>query len=277
MIDIPSIADSLARIKIAKTDIIQAIIAKGVDVPEGTKIDGLATLIAQIGGDTPTGLPANTLRFKFSKSSYDPTTAYGWNDNKVGGDGTWTKVEGTEDNIWDWTYDNPIWGGIYDEVQSPFIGAFTDSDNEVEIIAAGDTSNVTNTSEMFSLCFCLKSICLFDTSNVTLMNGMFEMGDNYSLLETLPLFDTSNVTDFSYFLYGCTSLKEIPLFNTSKATDVTCMCAGCYYVESGALALYNQLSTQTNPPNSHGYCFSNCGSESETGPAELAQIPDDWK
>ena len=272
-----SIAEDLQRIIDARDAMIQAISDKGVAVPEGTKIDGLATLIAQIGGDTPTVLPANTLRFRFSKLDYDPSTAYGYYDDKVGGNGTWTKVEGTEDNIWDWTYDNPIWGRIYGEVESPFMGAFADDENEVEIIAAGDTSNVTNTSDMFSYCFCLKSICLFDTSNVTLINGMFEMDDNYSLLETVPLFDTSNVTDFSYFLNGCTSLKEIPLFDTSKATDVYAMCAGCYDVESGALALYNQLSTQTNPPNSHDYCFSNCGSDTQSGAAELAQIPSDWK
>lgn len=49
MSDIPSIAASLARIKSAKTEIIEAIIAKGVDVPENAKIEDLAALIAEIG------------------------------------------------------------------------------------------------------------------------------------------------------------------------------------------------------------------------------------
>ena len=42
-------------------------------------------------------------------------------------------------------------------------------------------------------------------------------------------------------------------------------------------ALYNQLSTQTTPPSSHSQTFYDCGSNTTTGSAELAQIPSDWK
>jgi len=52
---------------------------------------------------------------------------------------------------------------------------------------------------------------------------------------------------------------------------------GCTSVESGALALYQQASTQSNPPQQHSYTFRNCGSNTTTGSAELAQIPNDWK
>jgi hypothetical protein len=51
----------------------------------------------------------------------------------------------------------------------------------------------------------------------------------------------------------------------------------CVNVQSGALALYQQASTQTNPPSNHGGTFYNCGSNTTTGAAELAQIPSDWK
>jgi len=50
----------------------------------------------------------------------------------------------------------------------------------------------------------------------------------------------------------------------------------CTKVESGALALYQQASTQTRPPSSHTYCFRSCGSDTTTGAAELAQIPSSW-
>ena len=44
-----SIASELQRIVEAKTAIIQAITDKGVDVPEGVKVEDLAALIAEIG------------------------------------------------------------------------------------------------------------------------------------------------------------------------------------------------------------------------------------
>jgi hypothetical protein len=50
----------------------------------------------------------------------------------------------------------------------------------------------------------------------------------------------------------------------------------CHNVQSGALALYQQASTQATPPSAHTYCFNDCGDRTESGRAELAQIPTDW-
>jgi len=43
--------------------------------------------------------------------------------------------------------------------------------------------------------------------------------------------------------------------------------------------LYQQVSTQANPPSksNHTRTFMKCGSDTQTGSAELAQIPSDWK
>jgi hypothetical protein len=49
----------------------------------------------------------------------------------------------------------------------------------------------------------------------------------------------------------------------------------CVNVQSGALALYQQASSRVTPP-SHSYTFRFCGSNTETGAAELAQIPTSW-
>ena len=105
------------------------------------------------------------------------------------------------------------------------------------------------------------------------MSGMFQYCD---LLTTVPLFDTSNVTKISNMLNHCSLLKFIPLFNTNKITNMTNMLINCINVESGALALYQQASTQTTPPAWHTATFTNCGSNTQTGAAELAQIPSDW-
>ena len=161
-----------------------------------------------------------------------------------------------------------------------------------------DTSDVTNMTNMFANCWVLSSVPLFDTSNVTNMAGMFQitkalttiplldtsnvtnMDYMFDLCESLisvPLFDTSNVTSMVAMFYECASLVTVPLLDTSNVTNMTAMFVRCYAVESGALALYQQASTQTNPPSSHSNTFRDCGSNTTTGAAELAQIPSDWK
>ena len=150
---------------------------------------------------------------------------------------TATLVEGTTD--------------IYDVYKSgsSFMDLLYNSTNVTEVLGANITG-ITSTNNMFSGCTSLISVVLFDTSSVTNMGYMFQ---NCSSLTAVPLFNTANVTDMRYMFNGCTS------------------------VESGALALYNQASTQTTPPSRHDGCFMNCGSNTTTGYAELEQIPDDWK
>lgn len=145
-----------------------------------------------------------------------------------------------------------------------------------------DTSNVTDMDWMFYGCSSLERVPLFDTSSVREMDNMFY---GCSSLEQVPLFDTSLVHDFGYMFYGCTSLKRVPLFNTSScdasSSNNTCeaMFYGCASVEGGALDLYNRWISQ---PGGHPYTyeargpFKNCGIDTQTGLAELQQIPKSW-
>jgi surface protein len=94
-------------------------------------------------------------------------------------------------------------------------------------------------------------------------------------LTSVPLFNTSNVTNMIEMFQLCSSLKSIPLLDTSSVTDMSGMCEYCYNVESGALALYQQASSQATPPG-HTNTFTRCGVYTTTGAAELAQIPSDW-
>ena len=137
-----------------------------------------------------------------------------------------------------------------------------------------DTSSVTEIQGLFYNCTALTATPLFDTSNVTNMHEMFY---GCSSLTSVPLFDTSNVTDMGSMFSGCTSLTSVPLFDTSNVTNMQYMFANCVNVESGALALYQQASTQMVPPARHPYAFKNCGRDTVTGAAELAQIPSGWK
>lgn len=113
-----------------------------------------------------------------------------------------------------------------------------------------------------------------NTTNVTNMRQMFI---NSTKLTNVQLFDTSNVTDMVSMFKDCSSLTSIPLFDTSKVTDMSMAFYNCVNVESGALALYQQASSQANPPVSHGMTFKGCGEATITGSTELAQIPSDWK
>jgi len=111
------------------------------------------------------------------------------------------------------------------------------------------------------------------TQDVTAMGGLFK---GCTSLTNVALFDTSNVTDMAGMFQNCTALSVVPLFDTTNATNIAGMFENCYNVQSGALALYQQASTQTNPPTNHINTFLNCGRDTVTGAAELAQIPSSW-
>ena len=137
-----------------------------------------------------------------------------------------------------------------------------------------DTSHVTTFISMFGGCSSLTTVPQFNTSSATDMSSMFM---NCTHLESVPLFDTSSVTDMACMFNYCVRLKSIPLFDTSACRDMYTMFDSCWKVESGALALYNQASAQSPAVTRHTYCFRNCGADTTTGAAELAQIGTGWK
>lgn len=145
--------------------------------------------------------------------------------------------------------------------------------NALTTVPLYDTSNVTDMHYMFYACGSLTTVPLFDISNITDMSGMFSY---CSSLTTVPLFDTSNVTNMNQMFHSCGNLTIIPLFDTSKVTDIAYAFYNCRKVESGALALYNQASSQAVPPSSYSHTFYQCGDQTTTGAAELAQIPLSW-
>ena len=164
---------------------------------------------------------------------------------------------------------------IYDVYKSGeyLDGLLNDSTNVMEVIGA-NTTGITRMGGTFRNCTALTTVALFDTSSVTRMGNMFY---GCSSLTSIPLFNTSNVTIMLSMFQNCSSLTSIPLFDTSKATRFNNTFNGCINVQSGALALYQQLSSQAKPPSEHDRTFYNCGSNTTTGAAELAQIPSDWK
>lgn len=248
--------------------------------------------------EPPIILPAYTLRLKF-RAGVTPSF---W-------DGTAVQVK-ENPNIWDLTYENPSWQillqgqtdllavlGAGDTSGVTHMGGMFGGCTALQYIYPMDTSNVTTMTSMFSYCRSLREVpelntssvvsmdnmfldCtsietvpLFDTSSVTTMESMFT---DCSSLVSVPLFDTSSVTNMHTMFSYCTSLVAVPLFDTSSAVNMAGMFFDCFAVQSGALALYQQASTQTTVPAYYSNCFTDCGRDTTTGAAELAQIPSSW-
>lgn len=143
-------------------------------------------------------------------------------------------------NVWDIYRDDTDWGGFLSN---------DDPVSHLTNVLGANTTGVTDMSGLFSNCDTLVSVCLFDTSACENMDSMFY---ECRALTSIPLFDTSNVEYMDYAFYNCRG------------------------VQSGALALYQQASTQANPPSDHSQTFYRCGYNTDTGSAELDQIPTDW-
>ena len=259
-------------------------------------------------------IPDNTLRFKFSDTSYVPTVGSSSCTAKTG---FWTAYDASA-GIWDWSAHDTWFGAFYKRLTDSVLG----TGNTAELISCGDNMKVSTMTNLFNGCTNLTSVSLSGTSTVDDMNSMFrdctsltrvslfntsvatDMGGlfngctsltsvslpNTSTVENMkgmfggcsslvnaPLLDTSSATDMFAMFFKCSSLKSVPLLDTSSVTNMESMFHACYNVESGALALYQQASSQATPPSNHTKTFLNCGRDTTTGAAELAQIPSDWK
>lgn len=242
------------------------------------RVAGSTAVIGKKDPYNPLNLPPFTIRIRFL---YNHVPSMG--DSR-------TLVPDTN-NVWDITYNNTDWSGLLYSERSwvgEVLGANTTGvtamgrrwavglfqyNNNIVTIPIFDTRSVTSMASMFYNCSKLVSVPLFDTSSCTDMTSLF---DACPKLESVPLFNTSYCTGMQYMFRGCASLKQIPLFDTTKVTNTSWQFQGCTNVESGSLALYQQMSSQTNPPIYHDGTFTNCGRDTVTGAAELAQIPTSW-
>ena len=242
-------------------------------------------------------LPDKTIRLKYA-DGVTPTFSKG------------TAVQvSSSPNVWDLTCNDSWWCLLQGHTNLLEViaanssnitnmGYMFDGCKSLNKVALFDTSSVIDMEYMFESCSSLQEVPLFDTSNVINMNGTFNycrtltivplfntskvtdmslMLRNCYALTTVPLFNTSNVTNMDSMFEYCDALTSIPLFDTSKVTNMKFMFEYCTHVQSGALALYQQASTQTNPPSNHYQTFRYCGANTTSGSAELAQIADDWK
>lgn len=119
-----------------------------------------------------------------------------------------------------------------------------------------DTSNLTNTADMFSGCFHLDSLDLsnLDTHNVTNMSGMFR---DCTALTNLVLgsFDTENVVNMSGLFNNCRNLTTLDLRNF-KTSNVIYM--GGMFCDCQNLSNLNLSSFDTHNVINMSHMFDLC-------------------
>ena len=130
-----------------------------------------------------------------------------------------------------------------------FNRAFRDCTNLTAFnVGTADTSNVTNTPEMFLSCSSLTTLDLsgFDTSSVTSMINMFR---NCSSLTSLNVssFDTSSVINMGLMFRDCSSLTTLDVsnFDTSSVTSTIQMVFNCTSLTALDLSSFDTSSVTT--------------------------------
>lgn len=209
----------------------------------------------------PYNLPSGTIRYMFEDAAYDPTV-YATVSNSI-----WTRVS-SDPNIWDWstTAYNPT---LYSRFSDTAFG-YSQTSLRVHILGAnlqgfpsgpGLQSTWKNNPNIVS-------VRVMDTSTITDFQWAFGGCTNLYEIAGLPIQGNA----FQMFA-SCTSLIRLPRFETDIHVNVHGMFEGCRNVESGILDCYTSLIVSTQ----HWACFRDCGVDTPTGAAELAQIPSDWK
>jgi len=156
-----------------------------------------------------------------------------------------------------------------------FNGVFSSLYGLKAVNITASTTGITSTQNMFMYCYSLISVNLFDTSNVTGSNGMFnscsnglEQVPNLNLsksvsansmfanclnLKTAPALDMRLATDFSSMFNNCPSLTEIGLIDTRSVTNFSSFALSCINLRTVANL---DMSKATNASTAFQGCSS---------------------
>lgn len=152
-------------------------------------------------------------------------------------------------------------------------------ESKIKTIPLYDFSNVTNMSNMFFQCRALTSISQIDTSKVTNMSNMFY---NCTSLRTIPLLNTNNVRNVSSLFRGCSSLTELPKISLGAASSLYQFVYGCSSLKefpqldtsnisefNGTFQYCNSLEKipllEMGKVNTFAYVFNNCSKLTNLG------------
>lgn len=259
-------------------------------------------------GPEPIVLPKNTIRLRFYDKNEDfeqgmknmvddYTISQGYNYSVK-------KVENSEYNDWDFTCNstnNGSWNYVFSVPMSDGIWTQDVTDHRVDIIAAGDLSDVTSMNSTFAG-ISLVNCCELNTVNVTSMKNCFAY---QAYLTKCPKINTTNVTDMSD-MFSSVPLEEFPNISFMNVENAERMfmvnfyspnyptfknipesvnmpklknCKNMFqenkYLEAGMFSFYSKIKNNENLQYNE-YTFYNCGTESEAGQTEMSKIPSTW-
>lgn len=203
----------------------------------------------------PYNLDPGVVRLTFHASSdYDPNTDVGGPDI-----GYWTRVEGS---TWDF---HPEYLGLEDKFHGLSVSFNLESwnlrDYSGHVFATFRNSKLVNINNPIDF-------------SVSSINGIPEMFAQSHIVYACPGIRLQPNQSAQHMFRHCQELIEIPVFDWDYVPGtIEQMFANDYYVMTGITRLYDNWSTVGN----HSACFRDCGSNTVTGAAELAQIPSDWK
>lgn len=262
-------------------------------------------MLAPVNSENPLNLPAKTMRLKFTAGFTPESSAEEF----------FSLVDPAE-NIWDYSDPSDIWslqtrlysyrnylvsvsGANLSGVQSVGNSATGLFDNftSLEFVDYIYMPDATDARYMFANCTSLKSVTITNAVSLGKAASMFRadqvleravlpasmpvladvsnMFYNCWALAEAPYF-TSPLTNMRLMFWNCGGITSIPLYVTEFVTDMYRAFGYCTNVRSGALALYQQASSQATPPSNHSDAFLGCGMDDPEGAAELAQIPASW-
>lgn len=201
----------------------------------------------------------NTIRIKFDQPMTLDTVP--WTDDRK----LVTKVDV-------YTYDYTVYENYVTSTSGLLAGGV--SGVSAEIVSTTDLSAFTAANWMFSGNTSITKVCALDLPGVTSSSAMFA---GCSSLTEVGDINLPKSTDVSSMFTSCVELTAIPTVTLSDTISINAnyMFAVCTGVTSGALEAYETLSAKTNIAT-HADTFIGCGERTDSGIAELAQIPMDW-
>lgn len=243
----------------------------------------------------PITLPPYTLRFKFDPS-YTSTPPLPADHDRTITKGTWTKVQGVTDNLWDYTYENSDWSYLFHRFEENrpdvnYYWAINDSWlTECEIVDSGDLSGVTNWQDAFGDhesvydahgsgspygaaggIIHLKSVRI-----PSVIKHQYYYNSNFSPfahLDELKSVELNRVEGYvQRMFYCCTALEDIHIHHPVKAApgvsgvDATLMFAECHSLTDGHLLI--RFEHLTNASN----MFADTGFVNETPYIDMSEV-----
>ena len=226
---------------------------------------------------TPPAMADNTLKFRFSDTSYDPSLHI---TNLTGA--TWTQIS-AEPNVWLWDASNVV----ETDWSRAFYNKWTSNSNQVELIEAGALTKPTilasypgsgsNYYGLFARDTYLISVCPLSIPNAydcarifhkcTNLAGTVSLscpsattladcfgGSNTSsntALTSANIITSSSLVEAKQIFRGCTALQSFTISTTSSVQNFTALCYGCTALQTVPLLATNAATNVQS-------MFNNC-------------------